>query len=329
MNKIFFLLVGFGINLIAMDAPERHDDKQKGFELIEHKKTSSGSVAKVTLTSTATPDGKHSDSSSGSSEMTQYDLDKDGHELTKAQKRRSIIRLKAPAHSADDEIREQLMQALAAYKESEAQKKRLADAQERQEKRKSIVFFAEPPVPALNLSDMEKAINNSGLTDDELNNMITFIQEATECDVTKIADRLKKRIKELHESPPASPLFNDNVSTIEAITAVRTLTNRYTLGTNRVATLRNRPGTPEQLRPAKPLEIIEDAGFKGLDLLYKMVMAEKDAKQQDTDTLKWRYKVATIASAVINVGAFAWGIYQQMKGNSSSTCAPTNTTLSM
>lgn len=330
MNKILFLLMGISINLIAMDPPQKVDTKQKGpMELIERNGISSGTVAKVTSTSTVTSDGgKTSDSSSGS-DMAQIDLDKDGHELSRAQKRRSIIRLKAPAHSEDDEIREQLARALSAYQANEAQKKKMADVQERQEKRKSIVFFAEPPVPALNLSDMEKATNSSRLTDQELSDMIKFIQEATDCDVTKVADRLKKRIKELHESPPASPLFNDNVSTIEAITAVRKLTNRYTLGTNRVATLRNRPGTPDQLRPAKPIEIIEDAGFKGLDLLYKMVMAEKDAKQQDTDVIKGRYKLSTVVSGAVNLIALVWTIYQQTKGNSSSTCVPTNTTLPM
>lgn len=323
-----------------MDPPERQEgDKQKGHrELIQRNALSSGSVApsssvpKITSTSTMTSDGKNSpDSSSLDSDMAQIDLNKDGHVLSKENKRRSIIRLKAPAHSPDDEVREQLMFALQAYKENEAQKKRMVDSREKQEKRKSIVFFAESPVPALNLSDMEKATNTSRITDQELSDMIQFIQEATDCDVTKVSERLKKRIKELHESPPASPLFNDNVTTIEAITAVRKLTNQYRLGTNRVATLRNRPGTPDQLRPARPLEIIEDAGFKGLDLLYKMVMAEKDAKQQDTDTIKGRYKLSTIASVAINVAAFSWGVYQQVKGNSSSTptCGPTNTTLPM
>lgn len=339
MNKILFLLLGMQLNLIAMEPAEvPKDRKQKGpLELIERNALSSGlvapssSVPKVTSTSTVTSDRKSSpDSSSLDSDMAQLDLNKDGH-LSKDNKRRSIIRLKAPAHSPDDEVREQLMLALQAYKENEAQKKRMADAREKQEKRKSIVFFAEPPVPPLNLSDMENAANTSGLTDDELSNMISFIQEATECDVTKIADRLKKRIKELHQSPPASPLFLSHESTIEALATVRKLTNQYTLGTNRVATLRNRPGTPDQLRPARPIEIIEDAGFKGLDLLYKMVMAEKDAKQQDTDTIKGRYKLSAIASVVLNVAAFSWGVYQQVKGNSSSTptCPPMNTTLPM
>lgn len=335
MNKIFFLLVGFAINLIAMDPQPKNgpDAKQKGtIELIERNAQSSGSVAhsssiaKATSTSTVASEGaKASDSSSTSSDMAQIDLDKDGHELTKAQKRRSIIRLKAPAHSQDEEIREQLARALAAYKANEDQKNKMAAEEEKKQKRKSIVLFAEPLVPALNLSDMEKG--SPRLSDQELNDMIQFIKGATDCDLTKVAQRLKKSIKEKHELPPDSPLFNENAPIIDAINVVRKLTHQYKLGTSRVETLRNRPGTPDQLRPAKPIEIIEDAGFKELDLLYKMVMTEKDAKQQDTDVIKGRYKLSTVVSGAVNIIALCWTIYQQTRGNSSSTCAPTNTTM--
>lgn len=345
MNKIIVLL-GFSINLIAMDPPPKKNDadaKQKvTIELIERNALSSGSVApsssvaKVTSTSTVTSDGgKTSDSSSDGSDMAQIDLDKKGYavKMTKKEKRRSLVPIEAD--NLDDlALAETVIQVLQAREQQKQQQleEQLArlNTQDKREKRKSVDLWLKKKqhvIPQLALGDLEEGKGQSTLSEDELERIIDFIAQATGNNISDIKDRLKVTLKQLHATPPASPLFVEKTSAIDALNTVRKLTNDH-ISTRRVAdTLQKRQQAVHALQPA---DVISQEGFEaGLNELLKLVNAEFSTKLAQTGKARTIYKILSIAGGVVITGLGVYEAYNKATGGNSSTCAPTNTTVPM
>lgn len=364
MNKILFLLLGFSINLIAMDPPKveaakqeadkqkakvelveakKDDDKQKGRELIRRNVPSSGSVApsssmpKVTSTSTMTSDGKSSpDSSSLETEMAQIDLDKDGHAaaIAKQQKRRSLLPVEL--EYLDDVLAAE--RVLQLMEEREKQKKKQEEAaatrlatNDKKEKRKSVEIYVKAKkhiIPQLPLGDIEQANNESDITDAELERILTFISLATADSIVDIRDRLKAKLKELHNTPPASPLFAEQASALDALNTVRKLTNNH-ISTTRVAESLKRQAQP--VHAVAPVDVIAHEGFeKGFGELLKLVNSELATKLAQTGKSRSIYRGLTYVVGAATAGLTIYEAYNKATGGNDSnsvtpTCPPTTT----
>lgn len=327
MNKLLSLFfLGFCIHLIAMDPPEGHKQKQR--EALGLPSKSSGSVAQMTSTSIVSTSGTSSDSSSDRAEI---DLDREGHAMSKKQKRRSVLVVNTATISHDDNLLYAQIIQLLEQKRKEDEEKHVRAPQMEQEKPKARPVFLQSKVPQLNLSDIE-AQRKGDLQEEELKYILSFIGEATKRNIEPVQERLKERIRKVHATPPASPLFTDESfkERFQAITQVRQLANDHHLTAHGITTLRNRrPDTPQEICPANPSEIIASTGFKGLQALLDLIEEEKDNKLVETGASRNWYRRGTILSALVNAGALAWAIYSQIHGHSSdtSTSAPCNGTL--
>jgi hypothetical protein len=336
MKKILFLLLGMQLNHIAMEPAEApKDGKQKRpIELIERNALSSGSVApssvtKVTSTSTvasgrtATPD-----SSSLDSDMAQIDLDKDGHAMTRAQKRRSLVPVDANNLLDDVAIAETVLQVLQAREKQKKQQQEVAmnrlQTNDKQEKRKSVNLWlrrTKSAVPQLNLGDIEQGIRDSSLSDEELERIINFIVQATGNDVIDIKDRLKATLRELHNTPPASPLFSEKASAIDALNTVRKLTNDHVSTTRVVTSLRKKEQPVHALQPA---DVITHEGFEaGLSELLKLVNTEFATKLTQTSKARNIYKGLTILAGAATAGFTVYEAYNKATGGDSTATTPT------
>ncbi len=345
MNKILFLLLGLNISLIAMDPPPAAEGgKQKGQrELIQRNIPSSGSVApsssvaKVTSTSTMTSDGKSSpDSSSLDSDMAQIDLDKDGHAaaaMMKQQKRRSLLPLEL--EYLDDVLAAERILAMMQVREQQkkAQQEAMATrlvTNDKKEKRKSVDVYvkAKHIIPQLPLADIEKGQRESEISDAELERIMTFISQATGNEIKDIKDRLKAKLKELHNTPPASPLFSQHASAIDALNTVRKLTNNH-ISTTRVAESLKRQAQP--VHAIQAADVVAHEGFeKGLGELLKLVNTELATKLSQTGKARTIYKVLSIAGGAAVAGLSVYEAYNKATGGNDSsstncTCPPTTT----
>ena len=344
MKKVLMLLLGCYLSLSAMQPPEEPGDgKQKGHrELIKRNVLSSGSVApsssitKVTSTSTMTSDGRTSpDSSSLESDMAQIDLDKDGHvtTLTKAQKRRSLLPIEL--EYLDDAIAaERILKLMEARDQQKKQQQEAVATRlvtnHKKEKRKSVDLYlkAKHIIPQLPLGDIELGIKKSDISDEEWERIISFISQATGNNVSDIKDRLKVKLKELHNTPPASPLFSQQASAIDALNTVRKLTSNH-VSTTRVVESLKRQAQPVHTLPAADVITLE--GFeKGLGELLKLVNTELATKLTQTGKSRSLYRVASGVTTAATVGLGIYELYKRAAGDSTTpTCPPTNTTFPM
>lgn len=342
---IILLLIGSFLTMTSMEDPQ-----QKGHELIER---IAGSVAPSSSIPQVKSGGKtsSSDASSGSSDRAQFNDDHEERSMTpsqrrhaiiaqlenpsKQEKRRSLVPVVTDGHQEDDEA---LAQRVAMILQVREQKKKEQSgvvtrnqllATDKKEKRKSVNLWLHKknPIPQLSLDAMEKGTKDSSITDEELERMISFIAQATGNDITDIKERLKERFKELHNTPPASPLYSENISALDAIDTVRKLTNDHISTTRVVDTLRKREHPVHALSPK---EVVANEGFEaGLNELLKLANAEFAVKLKQTGSSRNIYRILSAAGAVATVGFSAYEIWAKSHGGSSSdaTSAPVNTTL--
>lgn len=188
----------------------------------------------------------------------------------------------------------------------------LAENDTKESKRKSIVYM-----PRMDLDTITQDLKNP--TDEDFKEVCNFLKETLkqhhDIDISRVEKRLARKLKEIHDSPPTSPILGDGQKLQKAQSTVQILrrasVHQATIRSERNQVAKRSPAL-QRAREPKPLEIIQEIAQDPnvqdnlnilKDIAFQLLNEKLTETQSSKTTTTWVTAgvgaLGTIASAVI------------------------------